>query len=87
LPATERISAHCESYSPTWSSTIRTARSRTSGENGDGLVMTPSCQDQESPGKPGRFTRRGHRACQSVTFPVLLETVILYPVVTVQRML
>jgi len=32
LPAIELIAAHCEPYSPACSSTIRTARARTSGE-------------------------------------------------------
>ncbi|MGX7709357.1 hypothetical protein ACS5PV_31525, partial [Methylobacterium sp. Gmos1] len=39
-----------------WSRTIRTARSRTSGENGVvRFVMAPSSQKLEPPGNPGRF--------------------------------
>src|SRR4029434_10516243 len=34
--------------------TIRTARSRTSGENRLGLATTPSSQGMEPPGNPGR---------------------------------
>src|SRR5690606_25060999 len=41
-------------------STIRTARSRTSGEYFTGLLMTPSSQELEPPGIPGRFTRYRH---------------------------
>jgi hypothetical protein len=37
------------------SNTIRTARSRTSGENRLGLAMTPSPQGMEPPGNPARF--------------------------------
>ena len=39
-----------------WSKTIRTARSFISGEYLLRLVMTPSSQELESPGNPGRFT-------------------------------
>jgi hypothetical protein len=39
------------------SRTIRTARSRTSGENLLGLPMTPSSQGMEPPGIPARFMR------------------------------
>ncbi len=49
------IAAHCEPCSSWCSSTIRTARSRTSGEYFTGLVMTPSSQRLEPPGIPGRF--------------------------------
>lgn len=37
------------------SSTIRTARSRTSGENLFDLAMTPSSQGMEPPENPARF--------------------------------
>ncbi|MGX7709513.1 hypothetical protein, partial [Methylobacterium sp. Gmos1] len=41
-----------------WSRTIRTARSRTSGEKGAvRFVMAPSSQKLEPPGNPGRFTQ------------------------------
>ncbi|MBI5271355.1 MAG: hypothetical protein HY856_16945 [Burkholderiales bacterium] len=35
---------------------MRTARSRTSGENFDFLILAPSSQMKEPPQKPGRFT-------------------------------
>src|SRR3954464_8672881 len=55
----ERIAAHCETCSPWWSRTIRTARARTSGEyGGTRFVMAPSSQELEPPGNPGRFTPR-----------------------------
>ena len=52
------IAAHCEAYSPWCSSTIRTARSRTSSEYLLGLPITPASQEMESPGNPGRFMTR-----------------------------
>ena len=55
LSAMERIAAHCESYPPSWSSTIRTARSRTSGAYLFGFPMTPSSQGSEPPENPGWF--------------------------------
>jgi hypothetical protein len=42
--------------SPRCSSTIRTARSRTSGENFVDLFMAPFSQELEPPPNPGRFT-------------------------------
>ena len=55
--AIEPIAAHCEAYSASCSNTRRTARSRTSGENLFVVFfMTPSSQEMESPGIPGRFT-------------------------------
>src|SRR5262249_4270318 len=53
--AIEVMAAHCESCAASCSKTIRTARVRTSGENRLGLVMAPSSQDLEPPGKSGRF--------------------------------
>jgi hypothetical protein len=50
------VIAHWELYLSCCSSTIRTARSRTSGEYLLGLAMTPPSQGLESPGNPGRFT-------------------------------
>src|SRR5690606_39024971 len=41
FPAIDAIAAHCEPCSSWCSSTIRTARSRTSGEYFTGLLMTP----------------------------------------------
>jgi hypothetical protein len=56
LVAIDRIADHSESYSSRCSNTIRTARSRTSGENLFGLPIAPSSQIMEPPGIPGRFT-------------------------------
>jgi hypothetical protein len=53
--AIEQIAAHCEACFPARSNTIRTARSRTSGENLVALVMTPSSQGLEPPQNPARF--------------------------------
>src|SRR5690606_20073859 len=56
LPAIEAIAAHCDPCSPWCSSTIRTARSRSSGEyRVDVFFMAPSSQRLEPPEKPGRF--------------------------------
>jgi len=49
--------------SPWCSRTIRTARSRTSGEDITGLLMTPSSQDLEPPTNSGRFTQVLARVC------------------------
>jgi hypothetical protein len=56
LLAIDRIAAHSESYSPPWSTTIRTARSRTSGENFDTVLIAPSSQRMEPRAIPVRFT-------------------------------
>ena len=58
FPAIDWIVAHCELYSRMWSKTIRTARSRTSGENLFRLSMTPVSHNWESPANPGRFIWR-----------------------------
>src|SRR5690606_12671945 len=55
-PASETIAAHCEPYSFWCSSTIRTARSRVSGEKCSDFLMARSSQRKEPPGKSGRFT-------------------------------
>src|SRR3990167_3024010 len=56
LAAMDSMAAHREGYSPRCSCTIRTARSRTSGEKRfDFLLMTPSSQRLEPPQFPGRF--------------------------------
>src|SRR5690606_13648908 len=58
FPATDVIAAHWELCSPWGSRTIRTARSRTSGAYlVNLLLMAPSSQGLEPPGKAGRFTR------------------------------
>jgi hypothetical protein len=49
------------------SRTLRTAPSRTSGENLFDVLTTPSSQEMESPGVPGRFSRRSGRPA---TIPV-----------------
>src|SRR2546425_11371448 len=54
--AIEVIAAHCDSCAASCSTTIRTARDRTSGENLVGLGMAPSSQGLEPPGNPARFT-------------------------------
>src|SRR5262249_2599543 len=48
--------------------TIRTARSRTSGQNRLGLVMAPSSQGLEPPGNPGRFTANINDAPAAITY-------------------
>src|SRR2546425_9720694 len=48
--AIEVIAAHCDSCAASCSTTIRTARDRTSGENLVGLGMAPSSQGLEPPG-------------------------------------
>src|SRR5690606_25336737 len=70
--AIDWMAAHCEEYSLSCSNTIRTARSRTSGEYFFALVMTPISQRLEPPANPGRFTNapgihdtRPHRAAPS----------------------
>src|SRR5690606_30668821 len=57
--AIDWMAAHCEEYSLSCSNTIRTARSRTSGEYFFALVMTPISQRLEPPANPGRFKQRG----------------------------
>lgn len=49
------MAAHWDSYSRSCSKTIRTARSRTSGEYLLAPPITPSSQEMRSPGNPGRF--------------------------------
>jgi len=56
LEATELIAAHWESYSPSCSRTMRTARSLTSRGYLFDVLMTPSSQEMESPAKAGRFS-------------------------------
>src|SRR5579875_2961014 len=61
LAPIEPIAAHCELCSPWCSSTICTARSRTSGEYRFSVFMLQSSQRLEPPGKPGRFTCFPHK--------------------------
>ena len=56
--AIDVIAAHCDSCAASCSTTIRTARDRTSGENLVGLGMAPSSQGLEPPGNPARFRLR-----------------------------
>src|SRR5690606_12443683 len=57
LGAMDSMAAHSEGYSPRCSCTMRTARSRTSGENlFDFFLMAQSSQRKEPPQNPGRFT-------------------------------
>ncbi len=54
LVAIDWIADHCEPCSPSWSCTIRAARSRTLGNNGAvRFVMAPSFQKLEPPGNTG----------------------------------
>ena len=57
LGAIDSMAAHREGYSPRCSCTMRTARSRTSGENLVDFLMAPSSQRLEPPQNPGRFSR------------------------------
>ena len=54
--AIDRIAAHCESYSRSCSSTIRTARSRTSGEYRLGLPMDSILPGNGASRNPVRFS-------------------------------
>jgi len=53
--AIDATAAYSEGYSPRCSCTIRTARSRNSGENLLVLFMAPFSQELEPPRFPGRF--------------------------------
>ena len=60
--AIELMADYCEGCSDWWSSTIRTARARTSGEyGGTRFVMAPSSQELEPPENPVRFTHYTRR--------------------------
>lgn len=48
--------SHCDAWPWACSNTIRTACSRTSGENRLGLAMTPSSQGMEPPIDPLQFS-------------------------------
>ena len=56
LGAMDSTAAHSDGYSPRCSCTMRTARSRTSGENLFVLFMAPFSQELEPPQIPGRFS-------------------------------
>ena len=56
LGAIDSTAAHREGYSPRYSCTRRTARSRTSDENRLDLFTAPFSQRLEPPPNPGRFT-------------------------------
>src|SRR5690606_11944034 len=55
--AIDSIVAHNDGYSPRCYCTIRTARSRTSGENSFCFFIAPFSQRLEPPPNPGRFSR------------------------------
>ena len=55
LGAIDSTAAQRDGYSPLCSCTIRTARSRTSGENLFDFFMAQSSQRMEPPQNPGRF--------------------------------
>src|SRR6476469_4621015 len=57
LGAIDSMVAHRDGYSPRCSSTMRTARSRTSGENLFDFFMAPFSQMLEPPQNPGRFIK------------------------------
>src|SRR5690606_20963443 len=59
---TDRIAAHCDAYSPSCSSTSRTALSRTSWEYFREVVITPSSQALEPPANPVGFRLILYRA-------------------------
>src|SRR5262245_32945249 len=61
LLAIELIAAHCDSCSAWWSNTIRTARSRTSGEYFCPLLMTPILSRVGVSGNPGAVQYRNPR--------------------------
>src|SRR5215475_15419640 len=77
LVAIETIADHCVLCSPWCSNTIRTARSRNSGEYLVVVFMTPSSQELESPGNPGRFSLEMAGNRRGVQF--LLQTDKLLP--------
>src|SRR5690606_31299280 len=56
--AIDSIAAHCDGYSPSGSSTSRTARSRISREYLFASFMTPIPRKLRPPANPGRFTFR-----------------------------
>src|SRR5262249_8698006 len=60
LAAIDMIAAHRDECSPSWSTTIRPARARTSEENLllVCFVMAPPSQELEPPINPGRFNCR-----------------------------
>src|SRR5690606_1251591 len=64
--AIELIAAHCDGYSLSCSNTMRTARSRTSGEYLVDFFIAPSSQEMEPPEKSGRFTVRPGNGKQDV---------------------
>src|SRR5262249_48822271 len=66
LLAIELIAAHCDSCSAWCSNTIRTARSRTSGEYFCTLFMTPILSSVGVSGKPGAVHRIDYREDRSV---------------------
>jgi hypothetical protein len=83
LGAIESMAAHSEGYSPRCSSTIRTARSRTSGENWfDFLLMALSSLGKEPPQNPGRFKRQSIRSIPKKAADALAILQLIYDVHT-----
>jgi hypothetical protein len=69
LPAMDSMAAHCDGCSPRCSSTMRTARSRTSGKT-SGTSSWLHSPELEPPSNPGRFTRaQARRATRHETLP------------------
>src|SRR5262249_25797438 len=68
LPAIDTIAAHRYACSSSLSSTIRTARERTSGENlfVGLLVIAPPPQELEPPTNPVQFTDALHSASRAI---------------------
>src|SRR5690606_4809682 len=74
--AIERIAAHCESYWSPCSRTIRTARSRTSGEKLLGRPMDSILPQNGVSGKPGTV----HTDPVSFWVRISISTTLAYPV-------
>src|SRR5262249_62388085 len=72
--ATDRIVAHCDGCSWAWSKTIRTARSRSSGEYLLGRGMGSILSRNEPSDKPGTI----HRAVDSSLVEIDAPVAILY---------
>src|SRR5690606_26850618 len=76
--AIELIAAHCDGYSLSCSNTMRTARSRTSGEYLVDFFIAPSSQEMEPPEKSGRFnpsaSTRSHKVFEMVALFVRSAT-------------
>src|SRR3546814_1941159 len=74
--AIDATAAHNDGYSPRCSCTIRTARSRTSGENVFVLFMAPFSQELEPPQIPGRFSLACHPTYRSEEHTSALQSLM-----------